>query len=110
LLRRCYVYLKGEVEIMLEEGVNVTDVLGGIGGLCIEVGQFIDVREPIGIPASTPSDADTHSEQPNQALLITGKHPTCPACESLVLPTGMCVNGCRNPNESKARADGKDKP
>jgi len=44
--------------------------------------------------ASTPPDADTHLEQTNQALFITGQHPTCPACESLVLPTGRCVNGC----------------
>jgi hypothetical protein len=27
-------------------------------------------------------------------LFITGQHPTCPACESLVLPDGKCVNGC----------------
>jgi len=39
-------------------------------------------------------EADRLSRDPAAALLITGPHPTCPACESLVLPTGMCVNGC----------------
>jgi len=43
---------------------------------------------------NAPSDTDTHLEQPNQALFVAGPFPACPACESLVLPTGKCVNGC----------------
>jgi hypothetical protein len=46
-----------------------------------------------------PPAADPHFEQTNQALLLTGQHPTCPACESLVLPDGRCVNGCEPDGE-----------
>ena len=32
-------------------------------------------------------------------VFLTGKHPTCPACESVVLPDGRCVNGCATMGE-----------
>lgn len=35
-------------------------------------------------------------------VFVTGKHPTCPSCESLVLPDGKCVNGCA-PTETVGR-------